>query len=121
MAVMTGNQIAVVVAPVLLLVLGTYFIVSYRRNQRMADREFGGLTETESSLGRVHAIAIMAVLVISMGLAVGAATSTVVRHALADVGERSRWVQLALIPAVLLYARWLTRAISRASRERRRR
>ena len=116
---MTGNQIAVVAAPAMLLVLGTYFVVAYRRNQRMAAREFGGLTETESSLNRIHAIAIMAVLVLSMGLAFGAATSTTVRDALADVGENSRWVRFAFIPVVLVYGRWLTRKVTRAAHERR--
>lgn len=115
---MTGNQIAVVAAPAVVLVLGTYFVVAYRRNQRMAAREFGGLTATEASLNRGHGIAIMAVLVISMGLAVGAAVSTTVRDALADVGEHSRWLPFAVAPVALLYGRWLTRAVRRASRER---
>ena len=115
---MTGNQIAVVAAPLVVLVLGTYFVVSYRRNQRMAAREFGGLTDTEASLNRIHAIAILVVLVGGMGLAFGAATSTTVRDALADVGEHNRWVRFAFIPVVLVYGRWLSRTVMRASHER---
>lgn len=109
---------AVVAAPAVVLVLGTYFVVSYRRNQRMAAREFGGLTSAEASLNRFHAAAILLVIVGSMGLAVGAAVSTSIRDALADVGEQSRWLPLALAPVALLYGRWLSRTVRRASRER---
>lgn len=116
---MTGNQIAVVAAPAMVVVLGSYFVVALRRNRRMAARELGGLTRTESSIDRVHAIAVLAVLVLSMGLAFGAATSTAVRDALADAGEHGTWVRFAAIPVVLVYGRWLTRRIARASHERR--
>ena len=114
----TTTAIVLVMAPLLLVVLGTYFVVAYRRNQRMAAQHYGGLTATEASLNRGHGLAIMAVLVVTMGLAVGTVLSPTVRDALASVGEQSRWLPFAFVPVALLYMRWLSRKVRSAASER---
>ena len=111
------TTIAISVAVALTVLLGLRFLFAYRNNRRLAER-MGGMTETESQLARAHGVLIMALLVISMGLGVGAFVSPTVRDALSDVGENSRWIPTALIPVVLLYGRWLRKRAQRAWRER---
>lgn len=115
---MTGSDIALVVAPAMVLVLGTYFVVSYRRNQRMADRSYGGMTPAERTLSRVNGALILLVLVGSMGLAVVSVLSTDVRDAMAAVGEQSTWLPFALVPVVAAYGWWLRTTMRRAAAER---
>jgi heme/copper-type cytochrome/quinol oxidase subunit 2 len=113
----TTTMIVIAVAGVMTVVLGTWIVVSLRRNQRLA-RSMGGFTPTESKLNRSHGVALVAVLVISMGLAVGSAVSAPVRDALAAVGENSRWLTLAAIPVALVYGRWMRKRVGAALAER---
>jgi hypothetical protein len=114
----TGGDIALVVAPLMVVVLGARFVVSYRRNQRMSERSHGGMTASERTLSRTVAALILVVLVGSMALAVASVLSNRVRDALGAVGEQSSWLPLALAPVAVLYALWLRRMMRRAAAER---
>lgn len=109
--------IVIGVSCLLTVVLGTYFVVAFRRNQR-GGSALGELTPAERSVNRIHAVAIMGVLVGSMALAVGSVVSPAVRDALSTVGDHSRRLPLLLIPVVVLYGRWLTRRSRVIARER---
>lgn len=113
----TTNVIIVSVAIAMTVLLGGWIVVSLRRNRRLAD-SMGGLTRTESSLQRSHGIALVVVLLVSMGLAVGTVVSSTVRDALASVGENSRVLTLAAIPFALVYGRWVSKRIGAARAER---
>jgi hypothetical protein len=109
--------IAVVTASVAVIGLGLRFWSAYRHNRQLAE-DLGGFTSVESSLVRVHTIAIVTLLVGCMAVAVAAMFSTTVRDVLAKVGENSRTLVMSCIPAVLLYGNWLRRRIRKATAER---
>jgi hypothetical protein len=113
----TTTVIAVVTASAAVVGLGLRFWSAYRHNRQLAE-DLGGFTPVESSLVRVHTIAILTVLVGSMAIAVAAMFSTTVRDGLAKVGEHSRTLVMSCIPAVMLYGNWLRRRIRRATTER---
>lgn len=105
------------VSSFLAVALGTYFFVSFRRNQR-GSAGMGPLTPSEKRLNRQHAVAILFVLFGSMALAVGAVVSPEVQDVLSKVGDQGSRLPLLAIPLVLVYARWLSRRMQVIAAER---
>jgi hypothetical protein len=113
----TTTVIAVVTATAAVVGLGLRLWSAARHNRQLAE-DLGGFTSVESSLVRVHTIAIVTLLVGCLALAVAAMFSTTVRNGLAKAGEHGRTLVTACIPAVLLYGGWLRRRVRRAAAAR---